>query len=383
MGRGKHDFEVPILSPGEGKIPLFMPHVPPNAGNEVMDTLSSRWLGQGPKVDAFEAEFSRRFAEGREALAVGSGTDALHLAYLMAGISEGDEVLVPLFTCTATNIPLLYMGAVPVFVDVEPGTLNMSVEDARNRISDRTKAIICVHYGGLPCDLTGLHELADEYGIPVIEDAAHALGASFQGVPIGAYSQFTMFSFQAIKHITTGDGGMLTLMDANQRNLGESLRWFGIDRAKKQAGAWENDITDVGYKYQMTDIAAGMGLAALEDWDSNIALRKSLLEQYLVDLDGISGLEVLSKPIEGRGHAAWLMTVSVENRRGLQRKLLEHGIEANQVHYRNDRYSIFGGRRRDFPMMDLLEPNYLVLPMHTRMSTQDVTRIAQVVRSGW
>lgn len=379
----KADYEVPILSPEEGRIPLFMPHMPAKAKEYVNHTLDSRWIGQGPKVRQFEKEFSTIFGRNRESIAVGSGTDALHLAYLLAGIGPGDEVLTPLFTCTATNIPLLYIGAKPVFVDIEPQTMNMSVADARARMSERTKAIICVHYGGLPCEMDGLRELAAEFGIPIIEDAAHALGASYKGMPIGAISEFTMFSFQAIKHLTTGDGGMLTVQEPNLRALADKLRWFGIDREKKQLGVWENDIVDVGYKYQMTDIGAAMGLAALEEWRETLAHRQELLETYMQELTDTPGVEILSKPNDYSDHAAWLMTVAVDDRKELQRKLLENGIEANQVHYRNDRYSIFGGRSDDYPEMDRLEARYLVLPLHTRMDSSDVQRIAQVIKTGW
>lgn len=378
-----NDFEVPIIQPEEGKIPLFMPHVPRNAAQHVAHTLQTRWIGQGPKVEYFEKEFSSRFAKGAESIAVGSGTDALHLAYRLAGLKAGDEVLTPLFTCTATNIPFLYMGVRPNFVDVEPDTLNFSVEDARRRVTEKTKAIVVVHYGGLPCEMDGVKSLALEFGIPVIEDAAHALGAEYRGNPIGAISDYTMFSFQAIKHITTGDGGMLTISDSSKRDLAESLRWFGIDRAKKQGGIWENDITEIGYKYQMTDVGAALGIAALEEWDETLAHRRTLLKTYIEELDGLSDVRILSRPNEHSRHAAWLMTIAVDKRVGLQRKLFEHGIEANQVHFRNDRYTIFGGRRTDFPVMDSIEENYLVLPLHTRMSIEDVQRVVETIKSGW
>lgn len=377
------DFEVPIVSDESGKIPLFMPHVPAKAAEFVQHTLSTRWIGQGPKVNYFEGQFSQHFGDGREAVAVGSGTDALHLAYILAGISPGDEVLTPVFTCTATNIPLLYLDAKPIFVDVEPGTLNFSVEDARRKASEKTKAIVVVHYGGLPCEMDQVLSLADELGVPVIEDAAHALGASYRGLPVGAISDYTMFSFQAIKHITTGDGGMLTLKDPAARPLAESIRWFGIDREKKQQAVWENDIVNVGYKYQMTDIAASLGLAALEEWDTTLSLRQRLLELYIDLIEECPDVEVLSKPNSWSGHAAWLMTIAVDRRIELQKKLLAAGIESNQVHYRNDRYSIFGGRQDHLPHMDAVEGRYLVLPLHTRMSEADVYRIVEVIKSGW
>lgn len=379
----RSDFEVPVVEPQAGHIPLFMPHLPKNASGYVAETLSSRWIGQGPKVDRFETQFSQRFADHRPSIAVGSGTDALHLAYILAGIVPGDEVLTPLFTCTATNIPLLYLGAKPVFVDVEPHTLNFNVEDARKRVTDKTKAIVVVHYGGLPCNMREVQKLADEIGVPVIEDAAHALGAKYEGKWVGSISDYTMFSFQAIKHLTTGDGGMVTLGDSSQLETAKRYRWFGIDRSKKQGGIWENDITEVGYKYQMTDISAAMGLAGLEELDWVLGHRRQLLDVYLDQLLETPGVQVLSTPNSDSTHAAWLMTVAVEDRINLQKKLLESGIESNQVHYRNDRYSIFGERRDDFPNMDSLEANYLVLPLHTKMDGSDVVRICEAIKSGW
>lgn len=379
----KTDFEVPIIEPNQSSIPLFMPHVPRGAAEQVTQTLGTRWIGQGPKVSHFEKRFSSELVSGRTSLAVGSGTDALHLAYILAGISAGDEVLVPLFTCTATNIPLLYIGAKPVFVDIDPGTLNMSVEDARRRVTEKTKAIVCVHYAGLPCRMDDLRELADEIGVPIIEDAAHALGAQWRGEPIGSISEFTMFSFQAIKHITTGDGGMLTIGDERLRQKAERIRWFGIDRSKKQLGVWENDITEIGFKYQMTDIGASLGLAALDEWEGTLSFRQELLALYLDLFDGFDDVRVLSKPEPESVHAAWLMTIAVDERKNLQKKLLEAGIESNQVHYRNDRYSIFGGRAYDFPNMDALENHYLVLPLHTRMTKEDVNRVVDTIKSGW
>lgn len=367
----------------EGNVVLFHPHVPANAAAKVAEVLNTRWIGQGPKVDEFETLFSHRFTSGNPSLAVGSGTDALHLAYLMAGITEGDEVVVPVFTCTATNIPLLYIGAKIVFVDVDPETLNINIEHLRSVVTDKTKAIVCVHYAGLPCDMDEIQEIANSFGIPVIEDAAHALGALYKGRSIGEISDFTMFSFQAIKHITTGDGGLVSFKNLGLTELGKRLRWFGIDRTSKQLGIWENDIKEIGYKYQMTDIGAALGIAGLEDFTSILEIRQQLLRRYHENLATNSKVKILGKLASDRTHAAWLMTIAVENRRVLQKLLLDHGIESNQVHYRNDRYSIFGGRRENLPNMDMLEEKYLCLPLHTKMSIEDVDRVCEVINSGW
>jgi dTDP-4-amino-4,6-dideoxygalactose transaminase len=346
-------------------------------------TLQTRWIGQGPQVNLFEERFSKRFAGGRASVAVGSGTDALHLAYILADIKEGDEVITPVFTCTATNIPLLYERAVPVFADVQPHTLNIDPEHVRQLISEKTKAIVCVHYGGLPCDLDELVAVAAERGVPVIEDAAHAVGATYHGKHIGEISDFTMFSFQAIKHITTGDGGMLVLNDGSLRAKADRVRWFGIDRSAKLLGIWENDIREIGYKYQMTDIAATLGLAALDEYETTFSLRRQLFECYERGLQGISGVRFIGGGYEDRLHAAWMCTVAAERRRDLQGKLKENGIESDQVHYRNDRYSIFGKRRTNLPNMDAIEDKYFVLPLHTKMDEADVERVCSVIRSGW
>jgi len=269
------------------------------------------------------------------------------------------------------------------FADVQPETLNVDPAHVKQLITDKTKAIVCVHYGGLPCDMNELGEIAAHWGIPVIEDAAHALGATYKGKPIGSISEFTMFSFQAIKHITTGDGGMLVLKDGGLKDKAHRIRWFGIDRSAKLTSHWENDIWEIGYKYQMTDIAAAMGLAALDEFDQISALRKQLLAKYAEDLNGIPGLRIVGLGYADREHAAWLCTVIAESRLGLQEKLREHKIESNQVHYRNDRYTIFGGRRDDLPNMDAVEDKYLVLPLHTKMNVADVQRVCSVIRSGW
>jgi dTDP-4-amino-4,6-dideoxygalactose transaminase len=371
------------MEEAEGSIVLFRPQVSARARERVAEQLTTRWIGQGPAVAQFEAEFSARFCHQFPAAAVGSGTDALHLAYLLAGVGPGDEVITPLFTCTATNIPLLYLGAKPVFADVQRHSLNIDVDHVRRLVTSRTRAIVCVHYGGLPCDLDELQAIAAEAGIPVIEDAAHAVGATYRGASIGGISPFTIFSFQAIKHITTGDGGMLVMRDPALLAGAQRLRWFGIDRAGKQQGIWDNDITEVGYKYQMTDVAAAMGLAALEEWDETFALRRKLFDVYECGLTGIPGLEFVGGGLTDRLHAAWLCTIFARDRIGLQRKLREHRIESNQVHYRNDRYSVFGASRGHFPHMDAVEHDYLVLPLHTHMTVADAERVVSVIRSGW
>ena len=377
--------DMSLMKADSENIVLCYPHVSELAKKSVMETLDSRWIGQGPKVKLFEENFSKKFGSNSPAIAVGSGTDALHLSYMLAGLKPGDEVIAPVFTCTATNIPFLYMGVKIKFVDIDVDTMNIDTNHLRQLMTSKVKAIVCVHYGGLPCDMDELKCIADEWGIPIIEDAAHAVGAKYKGVDIGSISDFTMFSFQAIKHITTGDGGMVVIKDKELVDKAERLRWFGIDRKAKQAGIWENDITEIGYKYQMTDIAAAMGIVSLAEFDEQSKLRKTLFRTYSEELANCDRLRVVGNGFTDREHAAWLFTVIVEDRYKLQEKLRDNKIESNQVHFRNDRYSIFkeftDGKK--FPNMDKVEDDYLVLPLHTKMTVKDVRKVCSVIKSGW
>lgn len=382
MSKEKPMAEMPVMKEDEGVF-LFYPHIPETAIEAVTKVLHSRWIGQGPRVTEFEQEFTKRFGGNGHSLAVGSGTDALHLSYILAGLKPGDEVITPVFTCTATTIPFLYMGVTFRFADIDPETLNISIPHVRELVNEKTKAIVCVHYGGLPCDMDELLAIAAEYNIPVIEDAAHALGATYHGKPVGSISHFTMFSFQAIKHITTGDGGMLVVQDKDIVAKGERVRWFGIDRSNKQKGTWENDIWEVGYKYQMTDIAAAMGLAALKEFDQTLAYRQKLFGIYSRELRNVPGLKLIGTDYTDRTHAAWLCTAIVENRVDFMKYLRDNKIESGQIHYRNDRYSVLGGRREDMPMMDSVEDKYIVLPLNNHLTEQQIEYVCHTIKKGW
>lgn len=375
--------EIPLMEVKDDNIVLFHPHVGRRAVENVTRVLESRWIGQGPLVDEFERKFLEKVAPDCAGISVGSGTDALHLAYLLAGIEAGDEVLVPVFTCTATNIPLLYIGAKVVFVDVDPDTLNINIEDLRRKVTSKTKAIVVVHYAGYPVELDAVRDIASELGVPVIEDAAQALGASVADQTIGNISEFTVFSFQAIKHISTGDGGFLTFRNKELLEVAKRLRWFGIDRSAKQLGVWENDIREVGYKYQMTDVGAAMGLAGLEELDEILEHRRAILEVYQRRLSGNPNVKLLWTERDGVTHAAWLATIAVDRRVDFQLKLWSKKIETNQVHYRNDRYSIFGQRQTDLTNMNDIEERYVCLPIHTKMGTTEAHRVCDAIEEGW
>tara|TARA_B100001121_G_scaffold244599_1_gene219356 strand:+ start:236 stop:1378 length:1143 start_codon:yes stop_codon:yes gene_type:complete len=372
--------EIPLMKLNEGTV-LFHPYISKNSFKNVKKVLSGRWIGQGPLVDKFELKFKSMFAKNNHCLATGSGTDSLHLSYILSGLKEGDEVIAPLFTCTATNIPFLYMGVKIKFADIDPQTMNISINSVKQLITKKTKAIICMHYGGLPCDLDELHKLTKKYKIPLIEDAAHALGATFKGKPIGSISDFTMFSFQAIKHITTADGGMLCIKNKKLINKAKRIRWFGIDREKKQRATWENDIFEVGYKYQMTDLGASVGLEGLKDFKKVLNHRRNIFNIYLDRLSKNKNILCVNKDDGKRTHAAWLFTIISKKKDLIQRKLRERRIETNQVHFRNDKYSIFKKfvKGKKYPNMDYAENKYLAIPVHHKVSFSKAKYIADLI----
>jgi dTDP-4-amino-4,6-dideoxygalactose transaminase len=354
-----------IMNENEG-IVLFYPNVPKGAIKKVSKTLRSRWIGQGPRVDEFEQKFKEKFCPDAYPVAVNSGTSALHLAYILAGIKPGDEVIAPVFTCTATTIPLLYMGAKVVFADITKD-LVINPDHVRTLITKKTKAIVCVHYGGIKCNIG---ELKD-FGLPLIQDSAQRLQRN-------ECRDYLCYSFQAIKHLTTGDGGMLVVKTEEEAKKAKRLRWFGIDREAKQNGIWENDITEIGYKYQMTDIDASLGLAGLKHVKKILLKSSELFTTYDRNIDPDKAYLC-----SGAFNSTWLATILVDRREDLQRKLRENKIESGAIHFRNDMYSIFGGKRLDLPVMNELEDKYLVLPLHNKMSIKDVIKICKIINSGW
>ena len=371
--------EFPIMDPKQG-ITLFYPHIPAKAKQYVNDVLSSRWIGQGPKVDRFEKKFSDSFVQSGHCVALNSGTSALHLAYILSGAGPNTEIICPVFTCTATNIPILYQEATPVFVDISEGSLNMNLSEIEKFINSRTVAISVVDYGGLPNNYKILREICDRYKLKLIVDCAHALDTKFDGNHVTTFADYVIYSFQAIKTMTTGDGGLLVVSSQKSYEKALRLRWFGIDRSEKQKGVWDNDIIEIGYKYQMTDISAAIGLASLEEIDEVLLKRRILYETYLEELGKLSEF-LLEKPLQTTSFTPWLVTLNTNGmREGLMKYLRNSNIESGQVHYRNDRYSIFKKfAKGPYINMDKIEDDYLVLPLHTKLSVKDVKKICFTV----
>ena len=373
--------DFPLLEKKNKTYPLFYPYISKSSIKTIQGVLKSRWIGQGPLVDKFENVFQKKFAKNNSCIAVGSGTDALHLSFILANIKKDDEVICPVFTCTATNIPLLYIGAKIKFVDIDPLTMNISIDHLKKIVSKKTKAIIFVNYGGIPANLKALNQIKKKYNLLLIQDAAQSLGSKYKKKNITNYSDFTIFSFQAIKHITSGDGGLLCFKNKKLLNSARRIRWFGIDRIKKQGGTWENDITEIGYKYQMTDLGARLLLDSIKDFSKISNHRKKIFNIYKKAFLENSSVKILDTVDKDLSNSHWLCTIIIKNRFNLQKKLRLLNIETNQVHFRNDRYSIFKKyvKGKKFPNMDTYENKYLVIPMHLRISVKDAHYISNSI----
>ncbi len=362
-------------------IPLFYPHVPETAIDKLAEILRSRWVGQGPKVDEFEQEFSKKFGL-EHVVSLNSGTSALRLALAIIGVGPGDEVISTPYTMVATNTAILEQFAKPVFADIKYKTANIDPGDIERHITEKTRAIMCVHWGGYPCDMDEIRKIAVQHDLPVIEDAAHALGAKYKGKPIGAISEFTIYSFQAIKHITTGDGGMLSITNPEKYREAMRRRWFGIDRKARKYSILGHDptydITEPGYKYHMNDIAAMIGLEQLKYFDTLFERRAGIASRYRDELDGIKGITLLENNSD-RTHANWMFGIHVDRRVEFAEWMYSRGIEVSVHNWRNDKYSVFGGLRDDLPNLKKLNDDLICIPLHHKLSDQDVGRIIRAI----
>ena len=363
---------------------FFHTHISPRSIELATQVLQSGWVSEGRMVKEFEAALAARLGLCNP-VAVNSGTSALHLALAIAGVGPGDEVILPAQTFVATGLVILMQGATPVFADIDPLTGNISPASIAEKITPRTRAIMPVHWGGYPCDLDEINAIAEQHGLAVIEDAAHALGAIYKGRPVGAISRFTVFSFQAIKHLTTGDGGALCCTNEADARAAFARRWFGIDRANSQPsilGERVYDIGAVGYKYHMNDLAAAVGLGNLEDFPQRLARRQQIGAYYREQLSNVPGLQLLRLDND-RTHAYWLFTILVEWREDFIRKLAEHEIPASAVHLRIDHNSVFGGIRDDLPGQAVFNERQVAIPVHEGLDAEDIERIVEVIHSGW
>ena len=349
----------------------------------VVEVLKSDWLTTGPKVDEFEERFAEWVA-AKHAVSLSSGTAALHAAAFAAGLKSGDEAITTPMTFCATANCVLYQGATPVFADVSSDTLNLDPAEVSKKISSHTKALIAVDYAGHPADMAAMRDLATQHGIVLIEDACHALGAEHFGSRVGGIADMTVFSFHPVKHLTTGEGGMVT---TNDGKLAETLRRFrnhGISsdaRQRQASGQWFYEMVLLGFNYRLTDIACALGISQLKKLEANLARRRAIASQYTRAFRELSA--VMTPAVREGMSPAWhlypirlrLEELSVGRTEIFQALRAEnlgvnvHYIPVHQQPYYREQFGYKGG---EYPVAESAYERLISLPMFHAMTDEDV-----------
>lgn len=361
----------------------------------VREVLASDFITQGPKVDEFERALAD-YCGAKYAVAVSSGTAALHLAALAAGLKKGDEAITTPITFLATSNAILYAGALPVFADIDYETVNLDPRAVKKQISSKTKAIFPVDFAGLPAAMPEISALAKRHRLMVIEDASHALGAEYRQGRVGSckYSDMTIFSFHPVKHITTGEGGAIT---TNRRDLYEklkALRSHGVWRSeetRQKIGGWYYEMRELGFNYRITDFQCALGLAQLKKLDRFLAKRRQIAKRYDAAFSKLKSLKVPAQRFDGQKHAyhLYLLRLQVKNPRQVRRALYDalkmHDIHA-QVHYipvyQQPFYrSLFNGKLPECPNAERYYEEVLSLPMFPDLKPVEQSHIIQTVKN--
>lgn len=375
---GLDDKAIPVLKPCIGQEEI-------DAVGEVM---RSGWLGLGPKTEQFENLFSE-YVGSRYTVALNSGTAALHMAMDALGIGPGDEVIVPSITFISTVHAVRYVGASPVFADVEPDTMNLDVKDVERKLSPNTKAVIAVHLAGHPCDLDALHELAALHGIHVVEDAAHACGAEYKGRRIGSISELTCFSFHAVKNMTTGEGGAITCDNDWIARKCKEKRWVGISRdtwmrsSHERVYAWQYYVEEVGFKYHMSDLAAAIGIVQLSKLGTLNAKRREIADRYRSELKELEWVELpVEKPYaRSSWHLFQIKLPDMDARDRLIAHMKDRNIATGVHYYPCHMHPVYRKVKSAVPVSSEIWKRILTLPIHPNLTTQDLDRIIDACRS--
>ncbi len=357
----------------------------------VLDVLRSDWLTTGPKIDEFESTVAR-YVGARYAVAVSSGTAALHSAMYALGIAAGDEVIVPAMTFAATANCVAYQGGTPVFADVEADTLLIDATKIESRITPRTKAIIAVDYAGHPCNYDALQEVAHRHSLALVADACHALGAKYKGRAVGTLADLTVFSFHPVKHITTGEGGMITTDDEELAQRMRLFRNHGITtdhRQRDAQGSWFYKMVDLGYNYRITDFQCALGMSQLKKLDGWVERRREIARQYDGVFHEMAGIEPLRKK-DNISHAYHLYVVRLiedvlnKNRAEVFRQLKAGGIGVN-VHYVPVHLHPYYTQKFQTglglcPQAEAVYEQIISLPMYPALTNNDITAVIDVVK---
>jgi len=362
-------------------IPMFRVAMNENIDEELLKVIHSGWIGQGSKVNDFEEKLSKVFDNNR-VLTLSAGTHGISLALRLAGVSEGDEVITTPLTCTATNMPILHTGAKIVWADVKRD-FNIDPKSIKDCLTDKTKAIVVVHWGGYPCDMDEISKIAGD--IPIIEDCAHAYGSLYKNHTIGDcnYSDYAMFSFQAIKHLTSIDGGALCCSDKQSYDKGKLLRWYGIDRESIRTDfRCEENILDGGYKFHMNDVNATVGMNNMQLAKDNIIKAVDNAKYFEKELSGINGIELPQMQTD-KLSSYWLFTMLVENRSDFTHLMGSKGIAVSRVHERNDKHTCFKEFRKDLPVLETIIDKMICIPVGWWVSKEDREYIVDCIKEGW
>jgi perosamine synthetase len=370
------------------EIPFHVPWITDEDRNAVLEALHSRWLTSGPKVAQFEKSFAE-YVGVKHAVAVSNCTAALHLTMRMLGIGSGDEVIVPVFTFAATANAALYCGAKPVFADIEERSFNISPKEIQDKLTNRTKAVIVVHYGGQPCDMHEITEIAEDSKILVVEDCAHSLGAAYRNRRTGSIGIAGCFSFYPTKNITTIEGGMITTNDEKRARKAKLLREHCMTTTAFEREDWSYDILDLGYNYRMNEVQAALGTSQLTRVDKANGARIDLAGYYDSSLRGIEGI-VLPRILEERSHVYHLYAIRVKkDQYGLSRDELYAQLRAQgvglSVHYTplhllTHFKEISGAKFGDFPVAETAYQEVLSLPLFPTLTRPQIDRVSKGIR---
>lgn len=365
-------------------IPLAKPYLTSEEAQAAYDTILTGWITQGPKVEEFEEKFAA-YTGARYGVAVSNCTTALHLALIVAGIGNGDEVICPSLSYIATANAIRYVGAKPVFAEVLPDTYNLDPADAERKISARTKAILIVHQIGLPADIDSFQILCQKYHLKLIEDAACAVGSRYKGKKIGAHSELVCFSFHPRKVISTGDGGMITTSRDDYYDRLKLLRQHGMsinDRVRHEAKkVIFEDHVELGYNYRMTDIQAAVGIRQLEKLDWIIEERRKVAKAYNEALKGVSFIQ-LPQEKEGyfsnyQSYCIYLKESCPVCRNTLMQKLLDSGIASRRGVMTSHRETAYKQQSVDLSLAisEDLSDNSIILPLYVPMNENEISYV--------
>lgn len=360
-------------------IPLVKVYMPPRGVlmPALESVLYSGMLAEGEIVYEFEKQFSEKF-QINHAIAFSSGTASLHAALLLSNVRAGDEVISTPMTAEPTNTSILYCGAKVVWADIDPISGNLDPESVESSITPKTKAIVVVHYGGYPAKLRELRAIADKYGIFLIEDCAHALGATYDGDAVGTFGDFSIFSFQAIKHMTTVDGGVLGLKNPDKLVAAKKIRWFGMLKGVPRT---EVNINSIGYKYNMNNVTAAIGLVQLRGISAILDKHISNGKYYDKSISKIQGLD-FAKCDHGSQSSYWLYTLLSEYSGDLEKALNSRGVQASKLHRPNNKHSIFFDSKKNLPGLDKFYKRLLHIPCGWWVAESQCDEIISILKKG-